>query len=124
MRGTFLLPIDGHDPPAIAVVEQLNAVDPAHERFRIVYGVARFVRAPDVRDMPELFRAPRNFALKESVLLQVIADARDEAVDIQHVRRDLAAGTHLAGIFRRRYQTRAGNEQGTLTVPITLTWRA
>ncbi len=111
MRGTFVLPIDGHDPPATTVVEQLDAIDPPHERFGIIYVVARFVRAPDMGDMPELFGAPRNFALKESVLLQVIPDARDEAVDIQHVRRDLAAGARLAGIFRHRYQTRAGNEQ-------------
>ncbi len=102
MLRTFVLPIDGDDPPATAAVEQLDAIDPPHERFGIIYVVARFVRAPDMRDMSELFGAPRNFALKESVLLQEIPDARDEAVDIQHVRRDLAAEAYLPGIFRSR----------------------
>jgi hypothetical protein len=36
MLRTFVLPINGHNPPASAVVEQLDTVDPAHERFGIV----------------------------------------------------------------------------------------
>ena len=54
----LLLPIDRHDPPTTAVMEQLNAVNPAHERFGIVGVVAGFVRAPDMRDVPKLFRTP------------------------------------------------------------------
>jgi hypothetical protein len=33
MLCAFLLPIDAYDPPAIAIVKQLYAIDSAHERF-------------------------------------------------------------------------------------------
>ena len=36
MFETLVLPIDRHDPPTLAIMEQLYAVDPAHERFGIV----------------------------------------------------------------------------------------
>jgi len=45
-----LLPVDVHDPPAFSVVEKLNAVDAAHERFGIVLVVARLINAPDMGD--------------------------------------------------------------------------
>ena len=86
-----MLPVDGHDPPATAVVEQLNAVDSAHERFGIVAFVARLVRAPNMRDVTELLGATRNFLFEESILFDIIADARDETVDVQYLRRNLAA---------------------------------
>ena len=100
MRATFVLPVDGHDPPASAVIKQLNAVNPAHKPFRIICVLARFVRAPDMRDMSEFLGAPRDFFFVESVLLHVIANACDEAVDVQHVRRDLVAEAFPARIFR------------------------
>jgi hypothetical protein len=31
----IVLPVNAHDPPTTLIVEQLNAVDSAHERFRI-----------------------------------------------------------------------------------------
>ena len=54
MLWALVLPVDGHDPPAAAVVEQLNAVDSAHERFGIVVFVARLVCAPNMRDPTKL----------------------------------------------------------------------
>ena len=36
MLETLVLPINGDDPPPLAIIEQLDAVDPAHERFGIV----------------------------------------------------------------------------------------
>ena len=97
MRGTFLLPIDRRDPPAIAVVEQLNAVDPARERFGIIYIVARFVRAPDMRDMPELFGAPPNFFFEKSVLSKIRFHARDETIYVQHLRLEIVIRSRLCG---------------------------
>src|ERR1700726_714411 len=107
----LLLPVNTHDPPTTAVMEQLNAVDPAHEWFGIVSFVARFVRAPDMRDAIELFGATRNFLLEESVFLDMIADAGDKAVDVQQLRRDLAIDVYLSGILGGRNQTRARNKQ-------------
>jgi hypothetical protein len=36
MLRAFVLPINAHDPPTRAVVEQLNAVNAAHKRLRII----------------------------------------------------------------------------------------
>src|SRR5207245_1661197 len=57
----LVLPVNVHDPPTTIIVEQLNAVDPAHEWFGIVGFVARLVRAPDMRNVAELLGATRNF---------------------------------------------------------------
>jgi len=68
MLRAFVLPIYAHDPPASAVVEQLNAVNSAHKRLRIIGVVARFVRAPNVSNAPKLFRPPRNLLFKKTAL--------------------------------------------------------
>ncbi len=47
----FAFPEDGHHPPTLAVIHQLNAVDAALKRLRIVFIVTRFVGAEDVRDI-------------------------------------------------------------------------
>jgi hypothetical protein len=44
MLNALALPVNGHDPPTTAVVEQLNAVDPAHERLGTVRFVTRLER--------------------------------------------------------------------------------
>jgi hypothetical protein len=36
MLGAFVLPVNAHDPPASTVVEQLNAVNAARKRLRII----------------------------------------------------------------------------------------
>src|ERR1700686_1951851 len=95
----LLLPVNAHDPPTTAVMEQLNAVDPAHEGFGIAGFVARFVRAPDMRDGIELFGATRNFLLENSVFLDMIAHAGDKAVDVQQLRRDFAIDVYLSRIL-------------------------
>jgi hypothetical protein len=40
MLGAFMLPVNTHDPPASTVVKQLNAVNAAHKRLRIIGVVA------------------------------------------------------------------------------------
>src|SRR2546421_7415431 len=82
----LLLPIDIYDPPAIAVVKQLYAIDSAHERFRIVFAVTRFIRAPDVSDVSELFGATRNFFFEKSVLGKIRFHACDETFYVQDLR--------------------------------------
>ena len=69
------------------------------------------VEADNSRDAIELFGATRNFLLEKSVLLDVIVDAGDKAIDVQQVRRDLAIDVYLSGIFGSRNQTRARDKQ-------------
>jgi len=93
----LVLPIDGHDPPTSAVVEQLYAVNSAHERFGIVRVVTRFVGAQDMRDAPELFYAPRNLLFVKSVLRKIRFHARNEAIYVQQFRRELVIRAGLCG---------------------------
>src|SRR2546428_8985765 len=65
---TFVLPVDRQDPPAACIVEKLNAIDPTHERRRIVRIVARLVCAPGMRNLAELFDAARDLFFIKTVL--------------------------------------------------------
>src|SRR5207247_10280682 len=82
----FVLPINAHNPPMTAVIEKLNAVDPAHERFGIVRVVAGFVRAPDIRDVPELLSTTCNFLLVKSLSRKKIFRARVVAFVFEDLR--------------------------------------
>ena len=64
----LVLPVNGQDPPAFAVIEKLKAVDAAHERRGIAWIVTRFVRAPNVSDPAKLFGAPRDFCFVKTLL--------------------------------------------------------
>jgi hypothetical protein len=64
----LVLPVNGQDPPAIAVIEKLKAVDTTHEWLGIAQIVTRFVSAPNVSDSAELFGSPRDFCLVETLL--------------------------------------------------------
>ncbi len=83
---TFLLPIDVYDPPASAIVKQLDAVNSARERLRIVRVMTRFIDAPDVSDVSELFSASGNFLFERSVLGNIRFHAGDESIYVQHLR--------------------------------------
>src|SRR6267143_6496851 len=88
--GALVLPVNGHDPPTTTIVEQLNAVDPAHEWFGIVGFVARLVRAPDMRNIAELLGATRNFLFVKPFFLKQGFCARDESINIQDLWRKSA----------------------------------
>ena len=113
-----MLPVNSHDPPTTTVVEQLNAVDPTHKRFVIVRIVARLVRAPDMRNVAEPLGATRNFLFEKSVLLKIRFHTRNVSVDIQNLRRKI--DILLPGLLRDWNQTRAGNKQRALPMPIAL----
>src|SRR6266581_3268376 len=126
---TFLLPVDRQDPPATPVVEKLNAIDPAHERYGIARIVARLICAPDMRDLAEPFDPSRHFLFVESGFLESLLGSCDEAFDIQHLRRKSAIRTDssrgeidivLAGVLRRWNQSCAGNEKRSHAIPIAL----
>ena len=70
MLRTFLLPVNAHDPPTGAVVEQLNAVYPTHKRLGIIRIVTRFVSAPHVSNPAKLFGSPRGLLFVKSSFLK------------------------------------------------------
>src|SRR5436189_5738831 len=81
----FVLPVNGQDPPAFAVIEKLKAVDAAHKRRGIAWIVTRFVSAPNMRDPAKLFGAPRDFRFVKTLLWKRFCP-RDILFDIQHLR--------------------------------------
>src|SRR4051812_45172814 len=62
------LPEDGHDPPTLAVIEQLKTVDAARERL-VARRMARFVCAEDLRDVSPLLGATRDLFLEKPLRL-------------------------------------------------------
>ena len=78
----LVLPVNGQDPPALAVIEKLKTVDTAHQRLGIAQIVTRFVSAPNVRDSAKLLGTPRDLGFVET-LLQKRFHPRDILFDIQ-----------------------------------------
>src|SRR5688572_10729140 len=70
---SLAIPVHRHDPPTLAVVQQLNAVDPARERLRVLGGTLRVVRAERVSHVAERVRLSADLALEEPVALEVRA---------------------------------------------------
>ena len=68
--------------------------------------VARFVCAPDVRDLAKLFGPPCDFFFVESLLGKMRFHARDETIDVKHLRRETRHRSRSG--FAVRNQTRAG----------------
>jgi hypothetical protein len=64
------LPEDCHDPPALSVAHQLNAVDATKIWLLIAWTVASFVRAEDVSNLPEGLCSARYLFFKEALLLE------------------------------------------------------
>ncbi len=93
----LVLPVNTHNPPTPSVVEKLNAIDPAHERFSVARVVTRFVRAPDVSDTAELFGATRNFFFVESMFRKKRFRARNETIYIQDLRHERVIPARLCG---------------------------
>src|SRR5678815_1591628 len=87
--GSRGIPEDRHDPPPRAVVHELDAVDAAGERLRILLGVARFVGAEELRDVSERIRLAADLAFEEAILLEVRAGTSDVPFDVEHSRNDL-----------------------------------
>src|SRR6266436_2499820 len=63
----FGVPEDADDPPTLAVVEELEAVDAARER-RFAGDVAGLVATEDLGDVPERFNTIDDRILEEAVL--------------------------------------------------------
>ena len=101
------------DPPALAVVEELNAVDAAGEGL-FVRSVAGFVAAEDLGDVPEFLDAIDDGGFVEAVGGEEFSGALDVVVDDEKARGGEAAlfvvlvrrasGTQRE---RRRFQSRS-----------------
>jgi hypothetical protein len=113
----LVLPVNGQDPPALAIIEELKTVNAAHERCRIARIVTRFVSAPNVSDSAKLFGAPRNFCFVKPSLQKWLR-SRDVTFDVQQLRlkMDIVPSGHARG----RNQTGAGIKQRPFAVPVAL----
>ena len=118
------LPVDRHDPPAPAVVHELDAIDAALEGFGVVRLMARLIRAEDVRDVTELLGAARALALEETFRREDGCGALDEVFGREDVRRVLfLARERRVGrrarwpVRRSRDEPRAGDEEQSRGLP-------
>ena len=117
MRCALLLPINAHDPPPSSIVEKLDAVDSAHEGLGIRGIMARFVGAPSMGDLAKTLGLTRDFLFIEGGLFEK-GSTRDESLDIQNLRRQIAIRS--AGLDRDRHQTRTREVKRAFTIPIAL----
>jgi hypothetical protein len=113
----LVLPVNGEDPPALAVIKKLKAVDAAHKRLGIVCIVTRFVSAPNVGDSAKLFGAPRDFCFVKPFLKKRL-HPRDVSFDIQQLR--LKIDVVSSGDTRSGHYARAGIKQRALAIPVAL----
>ena len=77
------LPEDRHNPPALAVVHQLDAVDATLKRLGVVWRVSRFIGAKDVRDLTKLFSLARGLSFVKTFFLRKATSALDILVNRQ-----------------------------------------
>src|SRR5262249_20726064 len=108
VAGALVVPGDREDPPAVSVVEELDAVDPADEGLAL-RRPAELVRGEDVGDVSEAERAPFELTLEEGVLREHRRARSDVPLDVEHVRRG-------ASVRRkpRRDEPRPGEEEPPL----------
>lgn len=116
--GALFIPENTDDPPALAVVEKLKAVDPAREG-RFASSVTRFVAAEDLSDVTESLDAVHDRVFKETVLEEVAAGARSVFIGAHRTKMDGSVGAFCGG-----GEARGGKEEGAEAAPIALAGRA
>ena len=82
-------------------MKELKTVDATHERFGIIAIVTRFVSAERMRDLAELLRPTRDLGFEKSVLIKILAYARNVAIDIKRFG-CFAIRKPNPGVFARR----------------------
>src|SRR6267378_3681953 len=73
--GTLFVPEDADNPPALAIVGQLETVDAAGEG-RFTGGAAGFVATEDLGDVAKRLHAAHDRAFEKTVLCEIAAGAR------------------------------------------------
>ena len=81
-----MLPVNGQDPPAFPVIEELEAVNAAHEWRRFVRIMTRIVSAPNVSNPAKLFRSPRDLFFVKTSALKKPLDSLYVSLHIQYLR--------------------------------------
>lgn len=116
--GALFVPQDADDPPALAVVEELKAVDAACEGgFASV--VAGFVAAEDLSDIAKSLDAAADGRFEETVFEEIGAAAVDVIIHGVGMDADGAVGR-----FASRGEVRTGEEERAEAGPVSLARRA
>src|SRR5712692_4762007 len=113
--GFFSFPVDGQDPPAASVIEQLKAVDAARKRL-LCLSVTGFVGAPDMSDVIPGFDAVGNGALEKTFFRKIVAGPLNVIVNGQGIRGDFSFIVATAG-----NEPGAGIKQRAEALPIART---
>src|SRR5882724_10342411 len=116
--GALFVPEDGDDPPAFAIVGQLDAVNATGEG-RFTGGATGFVATEDVGDVAKRLDTAHDRAFEKTVLCEIAARARYISFHGARTNVNIALA-----ILSRGGESGAGQEQGTKTIPIALTGRA
>src|SRR6266850_469603 len=116
--GTLLVPEDADDPPALAIVDQLETVDAAGEG-RLTGSAAGLVAAEDVGNVAKRLDAADDRTLEKAMLSEIAAGARYITFHRARTNVNIAFAVLSGG-----GESGAGQEQRTKTIPITLPGRA
>jgi hypothetical protein len=114
----LFVPEDADDPPALAVVEELKAVDSTRER-RFAGVVAGFVAAKDLGNVAKGFDAAVDGRFEKTVLEKVGAATGDVVIH--------GVGMDADGAVRRfasGREMRAGEKERAEAIPVALAGRA
>src|SRR6266850_3772793 len=112
--GALFVPEDGDDPPAFAIVGQLDAVNAAGEG-RFTGGAAGFVAAEDLGDVAKRLDATDDRAFEKTVLREIASGARYISFHGARTNVNIPFAVPSGGGERG-----AGQKQGTKTIPIAL----
>jgi len=115
--GGFFVPQDAQDPPAGAVVEELDAIDAAGEGL-FVRSVAGFVAAEDLRDVTEFLDPVDDGGFEKAMCIEVRSRVLDIVVDGEEAR---GGGCR---VFCGAGEAGSGGEEGAEAVPVALARRA
>jgi hypothetical protein len=116
--GALFVPEDADDPPTLAIIEELKAVNAAGEGgfARVVAG---FVAAEGLSDVAEGFDAAMDGRFEKTVLEEVSAAAGDVVLDGVGMNANGAVGGLAGG-----GEMRAGKEERAEAIPVALAGRA
>src|SRR6266851_1176283 len=115
--GPLFVPKNAYDPPALAIVRQLKAVD-ATGGGRFTRSVPGFVTAKDMGDVAKGLNAADDRTFEKTMLRKVTAGASDILLDGARANVNIAFAVLSGG-----GESSAGQEQRTKTIPVAVAGR-
>src|SRR6202451_1132080 len=115
--GPFLVPQNTEHPPALPIIDQLNAVNAPLERLGS-RSAPRFVTAEDLRYVSKTLRSIHDRIFVERILLEHVSRHHHKIVDPQQIHHHTAV-RRLHSLCKARLR----NKQGTKPFPIAITRR-